>query len=1605
MSTEYCRAFNVIQAVLTLEEWRFFTHFSLNHGLMCLKWRCSSEELDQNDQTGPFGLSTVQESEEDSLRCRSDGEIREFTRTEEFSLEKCAGIGLLPVPNASSGDNWMVLRGTQGSNAEDRMESSWLELQQVPFKVRRACATDIAPILQMQAHMDPGIHCNLLTYDELEELLTSPSPVGGNLCCSWVAEVADRVVSSVILTPQVLENRFSMAVVGVYPSLEDKLVILRSLWGFIIEYMSHTNALKGCEVSIEQGNLNILGILGHPSDSSPTSVILRFGGSGKFLNYTNFPLTDGLQSDPKSAQNAQAHHHIVTLEELLSVTVGKLERGSKFSHFSKQDEESRVISDTQARRASIVDEVRRITASFDAQTMDENEADTIVQIVMDTVVEYMQAAELVTTSVGVKTSLGDAGLDSLDMLRLAGVLSETLNIALPSTILFDYPTVESLSTYLVAALGISAAFLKDKMREEHVSNIHANKNAVTLHLDECFNRRRSSSLHSKWNSELTALEVQGRRTSVLGTVGTSALLGTQVITIESSSVRFPGVYHDVYHESTLENRVGSKSLFDCMTLTPSGLDAPRTVPLERWDLGDTVDAFQAGRFGSFLSCDIDAWDCQAFAVNAVEAVHMDPQQRLLLECSFENLNAAPITSSVGPVGVHIGASYTEHLQLESLEALTGYSASGGALSVLAGRVSYIYGFTGPCTVTDTACSSALVAMASAHNALRLGQCMYDMTGAINLMLSPQTTAMYAAAGMLTLDGRCKTLDEAADGYVRSEAAAMYLLKLTINGSMHMAREYDSFLYNTEANNGNLAVLSATVNQDGRSSSLTAPNGPAQQTLIVSALKQAHIEAFRVSVLQLHGTGTALGDPIEVHAATKVLSLTSNCSSRALSLQASKSSFGHAEPCAGAVSLTCAITNIQSQAAPPVMHLRTLNGYVSQSLVGNAKFSGVFVSRQSTSICRGEKKNDTFASISSFAFQGTNAHVVIEKAAESEESIMLHLLSASSKMPVVWDRRQHVRGGADVKKPFIQSGTFFPKRSGWYEEVCTFAAVLGNSPGVSCLKDLPELGLGVGIGMVASAAVALHPSIAFYKPMGAMGVHNTPSVPLLLDTTVMHVPHDELSSGYAQCDVGLSSGSVRVTVACREQDGDIVRHCNGRERRVELLSSSLKLSSSMCCSDHKIRADRMQSAHGRVFRKGIPVYIRRSGTNGTWNFPNHFAEVAAYERSFAVPGLSYVLESMLQMRCTTVGRKVNSKTRTRTRERTREGVATQALLFSGNLISGVIGTEKVFLLGHEKACAGSVKDVNSNYVRIHGTVSHTQAPGEVDKLSGHIERKRSNTSHYITSWQVHDPIMVKPVSKIPKIMAPSVPMIQIMSDHRHGQVTNDQQAVDCRLRFDSDAGLEQNGCLNLVEKTASFLQTLQVMSDMSRSCISSDQRTSIHSFSAPLLFNGVNAPGCREKLRWGSHFGFCYSSALRCAYNEDQDLFTRAEEGGVDFAFVHSNQPNPGDVPLASQGTYGHDAYYRATGDFYGRVETAHTVLRPHLLLWVEQNSTPVTQPWSLSDARGTTWAITGGTGGLGSLVVSYLSKDSRNLLIIGRSGRLAQHESLPRCDALLIIHR
>ncbi|MBD2117848.1 MULTISPECIES: type I polyketide synthase [Microcystis] len=413
------------------------------------------------------------------------------------------------------------------------------------------------------------------------------------------------------------------------------------------------------------------------------------------------------------------------------------------------------------------------------------------------------------------------------------------------------------------------------------------------------------------------------------------------------------------------------------------------VPSQRWDAEAYYDENPDlpnktyARYGGFIDA-VDQFDPQFFGMTPREAIALDPQQRLLLEVSWEaleNAGIAPQKLTGTQTGVFVGIGLDDYAkrQIKQQIPIDAYTGSGNAFCFASGRLSYFLGLQGPSLAIDTACSTSLVTVHLACQSLRNRESNLALAGGVSLMLSPEVTLYLSKTRALSPDGRCKTFDKDANGYVRGEGCGMVVLK----------RFSDAI---SDGDNILGVIRGSAVNQDGPSSGLTVPNGSAQMAVIRQALENAKVKPEQISYLEAHGTGTALGDPIEVRGINNVL-----CKDRStdnpLMVGSVKTNIGHLEIAAGMASLLKVILSLKNQEIPPHLHFKELNPDLA------AAATALKIPTASLPWQRTEEPRR--AGISAFGLSGTNAHMIIEEPPQlsfnpSEVDRPAHLLTLSAK---------------------------------------------------------------------------------------------------------------------------------------------------------------------------------------------------------------------------------------------------------------------------------------------------------------------------------------------------------------------------------------------------------------------------------------------------------------------------------------------------------------------------------------------------------------------------------------------------------------------------------
>lgn len=521
----------------------------------------------------------------------------------------------------------------------------------------------------------------------------------------------------------------------------------------------------------------------------------------------------------------------------------------------------------------------------------------------------------------------DIGLDSLMMAELATGLKKNLKplVQVVATIAFDYPSINQLAEYI----------------------------------------------HSELKHHLP--QMQPLNESICSTDDSIAIIGI--------SCNLPNAPDINAFEQLLEN----------------GLSGIKEIPLERWDnrlyydpnpeaLGKTY----VNKLG--LIDNIKLFDPQFFGISPREAAFLDPQQRLFLENCYHALeyaNYPPQSLRGSSTGVYAGVNASQ--EYYTLIEKSGYihekpemfSVTGKALNIIPGRVAYTFDFKGPAVSIDTACSSSLVAIHYACSSLKNREIDLALAGGVNILLRPDSLINLSRAKALSPDGQCKTFDEKADGYVRSEGCGVLLLKRTSDA----LRDKDTIL---------AIIKGSAVNNDGKSAGLTVPNGKSQEEVMRKALSQAKLDSRDISYIEAHGTGTSLGDPIEVHAINAVYGKQRD-NDNPLHIGTVKTNIGHLESAAGVTGLIKVVLGLQKKRIYKNLNFNRLNPKIKLDATQIALNSIDWIGKTTLKS----------AGVSAFGFSGTNAHIVLQEFAENKVSRKTlppktNALLLSAKSPIALD---------------------------------------------------------------------------------------------------------------------------------------------------------------------------------------------------------------------------------------------------------------------------------------------------------------------------------------------------------------------------------------------------------------------------------------------------------------------------------------------------------------------------------------------------------------------------------------------------------------------------
>ncbi len=510
------------------------------------------------------------------------------------------------------------------------------------------------------------------------------------------------------------------------------------------------------------------------------------------------------------------------------------------------------------------------------------------------------------------------GVSSLDAVTLSGDLEVWLGRRLPPTVIYDYPDIWSLSRFLAGETDLD--------------------NAAT-------------------------------------TTASGGHNPEEPIAVIGMACRFPGANHLTAFWQMLCN----------------GVDAISEIPPDRWpkdafyDPDPSAPGKSVSYWGGFLDS-VDQFDPFFFGISPIEAKSMDPQQRLLLDLSYDALDDAGQAKEQldgSRTGVFVGICVNEYstFQFSDPALITGHSATGSALSIAANRISYHYNFNGPSIAIDTACSSSLTAVYLACRSLKNGDCDMALAGGVNIILSPAHSIAFTKAGVLSPEGRCKTFDAGANGYVRGEGGGLVVLK-----------RLSSAL--ADGDPVQAVIMGGAMRQDGRTNGLIAPNRESQEKLLWEAYRAAGVPPHSVQYVEAHGTGTLLGDSMEAQALGAVVGSGRN---EGICLVGSvKTNIGHLEAAAGVAGLIKVVLSLRHKAIPPSLHYNAPNPHIP--------FDALHLEVQRELSPWPAVESAAFAGVSSFGFGGTNVHLIVREAGgdeykekESGAALILPLSAGSPEM--------------------------------------------------------------------------------------------------------------------------------------------------------------------------------------------------------------------------------------------------------------------------------------------------------------------------------------------------------------------------------------------------------------------------------------------------------------------------------------------------------------------------------------------------------------------------------------------------------------------------------
>lgn len=609
------------------------------------------------------------------------------------------------------------------------------------------------------------------------------------------------------------------------------------------------------------------------------------------------------------------------------------------------------------RAAPVVEQVEAVE-----QTQVVGASGNLQQQVQDKLIDItIDFLKLERDDIDIDTILMDLGFDSIGLAAFANAVNDVYQTELTPVLFFEYPNIREVAKHIKTSHGAQA----QSVHQGGQTAVAATKPVTVATAAEPVSKPSAINKGLKAQSEVV---VSG---------GTDGLdMARRFVQRPIAIVGMSGVMPQ------------SDDLDAFWDNLAAGKNLVTEIPKDRWHWedvdGDPIKEKNKSysRWGGFMS-EVDKFDPLFFRITPKEAEMMDPQQRILVEQVYqaiENSGTAVGDLAGTRTGLFVGVSAKDYVDVmaDHQMALDGYSASGTSHSILANRISFLFDLRGPSAPIDTACSSSLIALHRAIESIHTGSSDMAIIGGVQVMLTPAAHIALSSAGMLSVDGKCKTFDKSANGYVRGEGCGAIFIK-TLE---HAQRD----------GNPIHAVVKATAeNHGGKVSALTVPNPNAQYELLVEAYEKSEVDPACIGYIECHGTGTSLGDPIEIQALTRAFKqLYDNKQSTPpanphCGLSAVKTNIGHLEPVAGMAGLLKALLSIKHKQIPGLVHFDEVNPYIE---LDN---SGLYIVDKTTDWVA---PTGTFgepmprvAGVSSFGWGGANAHVVVAEHIEQTPAVI------------------------------------------------------------------------------------------------------------------------------------------------------------------------------------------------------------------------------------------------------------------------------------------------------------------------------------------------------------------------------------------------------------------------------------------------------------------------------------------------------------------------------------------------------------------------------------------------------------------------------------------